>query len=492
MRNQCLKVKEALGTEALTQMYQRTGAPLHTAYAPVQLKDLYERKPNECQDVKRWLSIAGICISRWTHGDLWSMPLSYSEASWTGMLDFRTGCWDEECLDILSKDCRESLPSVGDGIFEIGVSSVSADNGNGNGNGNGGVSERERRESRNSYLERWPEMGSDDGGPACRFLSGYGDGACANIGTKCTSMDRIAVTIGTSAAARICLPLPLCDAGADTDDSSSSRTSKDGPKRRKLDDRFVVPHGLFCYRINCDTVLLGGALTDGGSVIAWLRNLFNLKSEHAFLECHQEADASYSNICCEHNDDASVLSANKNLVFVPFLSGERSTGYRENANGCMMGLSLSTTAADLLQESMESVVLRINAILSLIRSTATHIASSSQQLSMKDACIITSGNALEKNELWRRMLADCSNMNVVVDSDTSEGTSRGATLLVANALVNSSDSFTITDINAKEELAIKCTSEPNNSRKLYWTKKKQEQEAFISKMESLWNGEKYT
>ncbi len=461
-RKQCLQLKETLGTEALKNMYQRTGAPMHTAYAPAQLKDLYERKPTECENVKIWLSIASICISRWTDVDMLSMPISYSEASWTGMLDFRRGCWDIESLNFFSDDLRKALPHVKDEIFEIGSSDAS-----------------------NSFLERWPEMKSEGGDPACRFLTGFGDGACANIGTKCTSIDRIAVTIGTSAAARICLPLPLLS----TRDSSEGET-----KRRKIDpisvekvNGFVVPFGLFCYRINKDAVLLGGALTDGGSVIAWLRNLFNLKSESDFLECLKKVDTSYSSIYIENEENASDWK--KGLVFVPFLSGERSTGYREHANGCITGLNLSTTAADLLRESMESVILRINAIINLIKQSRYIISSeATPQSSTTNGQIITSGNALEKNELWRRMLADCSNMKVIVDSEAVEGTSRGAMLLVANALADSLNQFGITGRSAREELAIKFTTDPNSLCQGYWSKKKENQEALINRMESIWNG----
>ena len=28
------------------------------------------------------------------------MPISFSEASWTGMLDLHTGCWDDEAVDL--------------------------------------------------------------------------------------------------------------------------------------------------------------------------------------------------------------------------------------------------------------------------------------------------------------------------------------------------------------------------------------------------------
>lgn len=394
------------------------------------------------------------------------------------MLDFRSGRWDPECLDLLSKECRESLPEVRNDAFSF----------------------RDTTSVKNSFLERWPEMGhatrsaSNHSGDRCLFFSGFGDGACANIGTKCTSTDRIAVTIGTSAAARICIPMPLCDIEVhQTEDDNSKIQTESGAKRMKLngnnyisnkDVDFEVPFGLFCYRIDSNTVLLGGALTDGGSVIAWMRDLFNLQSESAFLNCLSKVDESYNKLSHNGKDESECTSGLNqkahNLVFLPFLSGERSTGYRENANGCLLGLTRSTTCADLLQESMESVVLRIHAIVRLIQKA---LASDS-----KDQCIVTSGNALENNALWRQMLSDCSNMSVVVDSDGNEGTSRGAALLVAKSLVYSS-SINILENHAivKEPLIIKYSSNARKDYQSYWTRKNKEQEALINKVESLWS-----
>ena len=66
---------------------------------------------------------------------------------------------------------------------------------------------------------------------------------------QCVS--RVAVTIGTSAAMRVYMSLAAVQ-----------------NKR--------IPKGLWCYRITEDKVLLGGALTDGGSMYEWMSSLFSL------------------------------------------------------------------------------------------------------------------------------------------------------------------------------------------------------------------------
>lgn len=69
---------------------------------------------------------------------------------------------------------------------------------------------------------------------------------------------RIAVTIGTSAAMRVALKL-----------------------RVVLDER--ISAGLWCYRYSKDMVLLGGALTDGGSMYEWFHDIFSSDQGTYFL-----------------------------------------------------------------------------------------------------------------------------------------------------------------------------------------------------------------
>jgi hypothetical protein len=110
-----------------------------------------------------------------------------------------------------------------------------------------GLSSCNKNGEANPYWERWPELRAtsthydNEQMQQCRMFLGIGDGAAANCGSKCdaySSSDgtRIAVTVGTSAAARVCLPLPI--------ETSPS-------------NKIVIPFGLFCYRIDKSQVLVG-------------------------------------------------------------------------------------------------------------------------------------------------------------------------------------------------------------------------------------------
>jgi len=57
----------------------------------------------------RWQSIAGYILSPWI-GRQQYLPISYSEASWTGLLN-ACDCVDEEsALQLLPTECRETIP----------------------------------------------------------------------------------------------------------------------------------------------------------------------------------------------------------------------------------------------------------------------------------------------------------------------------------------------------------------------------------------------
>src|SRR5260370_20989805 len=95
------------------------------------------------------------------------------------------------------------------------------------------------------YKRNWPLF---DGIP---WFPAVGDGACDNIGSGCTTSDTFALMVGTSGAMRTVLQR----------------------------DTIEIPDGLWCYRVDRKRYVLGGALSNGGSVYAWMRRTLALPSE---------------------------------------------------------------------------------------------------------------------------------------------------------------------------------------------------------------------
>ena len=220
------------------------------------------------------------------------------------------------------------------------------------------------------WADRWPALRATPWFPA------VGDGAAGNVGSECVTADRIALNVGTSAALRMVPPLAV-----------------------------VPPRGLWRYVVDRKTALLGGATSEGGNVVAWCRDVLRLP------------------------DDAAVERAlavrapdSHRLTVLPFLAGERAPGWRGDKRAVIAGLSLDTSALDIVHAAMESVALRLALV---YRGLAPHATS--------PHVIVASGGAVTRSRAWTQMVADALGHSLTL-SQEAEATSRGAALLALEAL----------------------------------------------------------
>lgn len=317
--------------------------------------------------------------------------------------------------------------------------------------------------NQNGYYDRWPEFRS----PLNLFF-GFGDGAAANMGSKCyggstDTPHRIAVTVGTSAAARVCLPLPIRYMG-------DARIN------------FNVPQGLFCYRVDRHRVLVGGALTDGGSLVEWARSLLNLSPEE-FDACMEQVSRLYHERC---SMAGSPVDAPTGLTMIPFLGGERSTGFRGGAQGCISGITRETTAVDIMYACLESVVIRLHSITKLVNKVCSQESSGAEP---SRGILVASGNAFERNDLWRQMLADCTSMDVIVDADSAAGTSRGVANMLAGAMQQKPRAWNENQFTEEEPLRVAHEAKAKTSWPSvndYWKSAVSSQEDLIHRVAPTW------
>ena len=97
---------------------------------------------------------------------------------------------------------------------------------------------------RSEYASRWPALNNVPWFPA------IGDGAAANAGSGCAAEGNWALTIGTSSAIRVIV----------------------------APDQVIPPPGLWLYLLDANRALLGGALSEGGNVFAWMEKTLQLPS----------------------------------------------------------------------------------------------------------------------------------------------------------------------------------------------------------------------
>lgn len=194
-------------------IHDRTGCPLHSSYLPAKMLWFYRTWPKLGQKVKRWVSI-GEYLELKLFG---CAAVSYSVASWTGLLNRRELIWDDQILQNLPIDKKQLSPLTDVNVPRSGL--------------------------RRSYAVRWPALKKISWFPA------IGDGAAANIGSGCFDSQRIALTMGTTSALRTVLNGPLGN----------------------------LPAGLWNYVVDKRRTLFGGALSEGGIIYSWMQQILNLQ-----------------------------------------------------------------------------------------------------------------------------------------------------------------------------------------------------------------------
>ena len=268
---------------------------------------------------------------------------SFSMASGTGLLDHARLAWDPQALAAAGVEERQLFPLVDRTAGRRGL--------------------------RPTWARRWPALRGAPCFPA------VGDGAASNVGSGCVDPSRVALNIGTSAALRVVTRAP----GA-------------------------PPRGLWRYRVDRDLSLVGGALSEGGNLVAWCRDVLRLPAE--------SIDAVL----------ASVPADGHGLTLLPFIAGERAPGWRGDRRAAVTGLRLATTAADLLRAALEAVALRLCLVYGLLAPWGT-----------PDHAIVASGGAIAQSPAWAQIIADALGRPVTLVPD-EQATSRGAAVLALSAL----------------------------------------------------------
>ena len=166
-----------------------------------------------------------------------------------------------------------------------------------------------------------------------------------------------------------------------------------------------VPTGLWAYRLGIDRTLLGGSFSEGGNVVQWALDNLRLPSvEHLNAELSKLEPAAHG---------ISVL---------PFIAGERATGWSTSATGVLEGVRVSSRPIEILQAMLESVAYRFALVADLL---LPGVKSGYQ--------MIASGGAIQNSPWWLQTMTDVLGVPVVVSAEEQD-TSRGTAILALNAL----------------------------------------------------------
>ncbi|HHW83240.1 MAG TPA: gluconokinase [Actinomycetales bacterium] len=145
-----------------------------------------------------------------------------------------------------------------------------------------------------------------------------------------------------------------------------------------------VPGGLWCHRVDRHHCLVGGSLNDVGRVSTWLDQLVPAPPGG-----HRE-------------DWLEGPPLEGSPIALPFLTGERSTGWRGDAQGVLAGLTESTDPAALYRGILEGVAMTYRRIVDQI-----------DLLTPQLGRVIASGGFTTAYPGWLRILASVVGLPVI-------------------------------------------------------------------------------
>lgn len=207
------------------------------------------------------------------------------------------------------------------------------------------------------------------------YIIGGGDGALANLGTGAMNKGYMALTIGTSGAVRLPIDQPFLD----------------GQMRTQ------------CYHLIDGQYLTLGAVNNGAIVLQWLKETI-LKTTVSYEDLFEEAK--------------KIPAGSEDLLFVPYLLGERAPIWDASAQGTLLGMKIIHTQAHLVRATLEGILFGLFQITEILLPDAEK----------RKATTIMASGGFGKSELWLQMVADIFQMKVET-SQTIEGSAWGAVLI---------------------------------------------------------------
>jgi gluconokinase len=323
------------------KFHQRTGCRFHPSYWPAKLLRLKTEEPETWSRTTRWLSFSEYLALKF----FGETAISVSMASGTGLLGQHTCEWDTELLRTLDVSV-DALPDIA-------------------------TPARTFQRLNYEYAVRWPQLSE------ARLFPAIGDGAANNIGEGCVSADTVALMIGTSGAMRVL---------------------------REATPPAQIPAALWCYRADRSRIVIGGALSDGGSLYNWIRESLLYVEDTASIEGELQR----------------LPPDSHGLTVLPFWLGERSPGWNSDARGGIFGMTLNTRPSEILRAGMEAVAYRFALVANALDPFAP------------GARLVASGHALRSSPTWAQIVADVLGRPVVL-SERTEASTRGAALLALEA-----------------------------------------------------------
>ncbi|OOB76939.1 MAG: xylulokinase [Epulopiscium sp. Nuni2H_MBin003] len=268
---------------------------------------------------------------------------------------------------------------------------------------------------------------------------GAADNAAAAVGTGVVSTGKAFTTIGTSGVIFVHADEAIIDKGGRVH--------------------------TFCSAVPNKYTVMSCTLSAGLS-LKWFRD--NFCSDEVNVAKHLQKD-SYDII--NEGVDKIEIGANQ-LIFLPYLMGERSPILDEKSRAVFVGLSAIHTKYHMLRAIMEGVMYSQRQCLDVIK-----------EMGIKNNLMYACGGGA-KSKLWRQMMADMYDVNVLTVKN-EEGPALGVAILaaVASGMYDSVESACEVMVQTKE--TIKPNLQSHNEYEQYYEIYKKLYPALKESFESL-------
>lgn len=218
--------------------------------------------------------------------------------------------------------------------------------------------------------------------PSTPFVIGASDGVLSNLGVNAIEPGVVAATIGTSGAIRTVVDRPVTD-----------------PKGRT-----------FCYALTENMWVVGGPVNNGGMLFRWVRDEFAASEVETAKRLGIDSYDVLTKIA------ERVSPGSEGLLFHPYLSGERAPLWNPDARGSFFGLTLHHQKQHMIRAVLEGVIFNLYTVLLAME----------EQIGQPTSIQATGGFA--RSPLWRQMMSDIFNQEVVVP-ESFESSCLGAVVL---------------------------------------------------------------
>jgi len=221
---------------------------------------------------------------------------------------------------------------------------------------------------------------------------GGGDGACATVGAGSVREGDAYAYLGSSSWIAVTSRQPIYD-----------------PKQRTFTIAHLIPD-FYCPL---------GTMQAAGGAYGWLERLLHPEEIGQALQIMD-------------TQAGSVPAESGNLLFLPYLMGERSPYWNPMARGALIGLAMPHSQAEFARAVLEGVAFNLKLILDALRAQDVKIGK----------LLLIGGGA--KSAVWRQILADILELPICLPALTTEATAMGA-LVAAGVGIGLFSDFGVVD-----------------------------------------------